>query len=80
MRNGVSEMKVRELAVPGAWEITPNVHGDSRGMFFEWLTDRGFSRSPAIGSTCGKPIVRCHRPVCCAACTSPRCPRARPSM
>ena len=36
-------MKIRELAVPGAWEITPTVHGDSRGMFFEWLTDRGFS-------------------------------------
>lgn len=36
-------MKVRELAVPGSWEITPTVHGDSRGMFFEWLTDRGFS-------------------------------------
>ncbi|SPM32786.1 dTDP-4-dehydrorhamnose 3,5-epimerase or related enzyme [Mycobacterium rhizamassiliense] len=36
-------MKVRELAVPGAWEITPTTHGDSRGMFFEWLTDRGFT-------------------------------------
>jgi dTDP-4-dehydrorhamnose 3,5-epimerase len=36
-------MKVRELKVPGAWEITPTVHGDSRGMFFEWLTDQGFS-------------------------------------
>jgi dTDP-4-dehydrorhamnose 3,5-epimerase len=36
-------MKVRELGVPGAWEITPAVHGDSRGMFFEWLTDQGFS-------------------------------------
>ncbi|GFG63153.1 dTDP-4-dehydrorhamnose 3,5-epimerase [Mycobacterium kubicae] len=36
-------MKVRELAVPGAWEITPTIHGDSRGMFFEWLTDRGFT-------------------------------------
>jgi dTDP-4-dehydrorhamnose 3,5-epimerase len=36
-------MKVRELAIPGTWEITPTVHGDSRGMFFEWLTDRGFS-------------------------------------
>jgi dTDP-4-dehydrorhamnose 3,5-epimerase len=36
-------MKVRELVVPGAWEITPAVHGDSRGMFFEWLTDQGFS-------------------------------------
>jgi dTDP-4-dehydrorhamnose 3,5-epimerase len=36
-------MKVRELAVPGAWEITPTIHGDSRGLFFEWLTDRGFA-------------------------------------
>jgi len=36
-------MKVRELKIPGAWEITPAVHGDSRGLFFEWLTDRGFS-------------------------------------
>ncbi len=35
-------MKVRELKVPGAWEITPTIHGDSRGLFFEWLTDRGF--------------------------------------
>src|SRR3984893_5899810 len=42
-RNAASEMKVRELKVPGAWEITPKLHGDSRGMFFEWLTDRGFS-------------------------------------
>ncbi|OBI91333.1 dTDP-4-dehydrorhamnose 3,5-epimerase [Mycobacterium asiaticum] len=36
-------MKVRELKVPGAWEITPTIHGDSRGIFFEWFTDRGFS-------------------------------------
>ncbi|OMC09299.1 dTDP-4-dehydrorhamnose 3,5-epimerase [Mycobacterium sp. SP-6446] len=36
-------MKVRELDIPGAWEITPEIHGDSRGLFFEWLTDRGFS-------------------------------------
>ncbi|MGK2879434.1 MAG: dTDP-4-dehydrorhamnose 3,5-epimerase [Mycobacterium sp.] len=35
-------MQVRELAVPGAWEITPQVHGDSRGAFFEWFTDRDF--------------------------------------
>jgi dTDP-4-dehydrorhamnose 3,5-epimerase len=41
--NGANEMKVRELAVPGAWEITPAIHGDSRGLFFEWLTDRGFT-------------------------------------
>jgi dTDP-4-dehydrorhamnose 3,5-epimerase len=36
-------MEVRELDIPGAWEITPAIHGDSRGFFFEWLTDREFS-------------------------------------
>src|SRR5208337_4712939 len=36
-------MKVRELAIPGAWEITPTIHGDSRGFFFEWLTDSEFT-------------------------------------
>lgn len=35
-------MRARELKVPGAWEITPRIHPDSRGLFFEWLTDRGF--------------------------------------
>ena len=33
----------RELAVPGAWEITPTLHGDSRGAFFEWFTEKGFA-------------------------------------
>lgn len=32
----------RELSVPGAWEITPRVHGDNRGGFFEWFTERSF--------------------------------------
>ncbi|MGO4442445.1 dTDP-4-dehydrorhamnose 3,5-epimerase [Mycobacterium sp. 2YAF39] len=36
-------MTVRELSVPGAWEITPRVHADSRGAFFEWFTDAGFT-------------------------------------
>ena len=36
-------MAFRELAVPGAWEITPSQHGDSRGMFFEWFTATGFT-------------------------------------
>lgn len=35
-------MKFRELAVPGAWEITPQLRGDSRGMFFEWFTESAF--------------------------------------
>lgn len=36
-------MKVRELDISGAWEITPAIHGDSRGLFFEWLKDRDFT-------------------------------------
>ncbi|GAB3217428.1 dTDP-4-dehydrorhamnose 3,5-epimerase [Mycolicibacterium hippocampi] len=36
-------MTARELAVPGAWEITPEIHSDSRGDFFEWFTDAGFT-------------------------------------
>jgi dTDP-4-dehydrorhamnose 3,5-epimerase len=33
----------RELSVPGAWEITPTVRPDPRGMFFEWFTDTEFT-------------------------------------
>jgi dTDP-4-dehydrorhamnose 3,5-epimerase len=29
-------MKIRPLAIEGAWEITPVQHGDSRGRFLEW--------------------------------------------
>jgi dTDP-4-dehydrorhamnose 3,5-epimerase len=36
-------MKVRELDIPGTWEITPTLHGDSRGLLFEWLADREFT-------------------------------------
>lgn len=36
-------MSIRELTVAGAWEITPTVHPDSRGRFFEWFTDREFT-------------------------------------
>jgi len=35
-------MTVRELTVPGAWEIAPNLHPDSRGLFYEWFTDHDF--------------------------------------
>jgi dTDP-4-dehydrorhamnose 3,5-epimerase len=38
----VNSVGARELAVPGAWEITPNQHTDDRGVFFEWFTDAGF--------------------------------------
>lgn len=36
-------MTVRELSVPGAWELTPTIHADGRGAFFEWFTDREFT-------------------------------------
>ncbi|MBV8863410.1 MAG: dTDP-4-dehydrorhamnose 3,5-epimerase [Mycobacterium sp.] len=36
-------MQIRELNIAGAWAITPLLHSDSRGVFFEWLTARGFS-------------------------------------
>jgi dTDP-4-dehydrorhamnose 3,5-epimerase len=35
-------MTVRELAVPGAWEITPRLHPDDRGLFYEWFTHHEF--------------------------------------
>jgi len=35
-------MGVRELAVPGAWEVTPQRNSDARGTFFEWFTEREF--------------------------------------
>jgi dTDP-4-dehydrorhamnose 3,5-epimerase len=36
-------VSARELAIPGAWEITPVVHSDARGSFFEWFTDPAFA-------------------------------------
>ncbi len=42
-------VNARELAVPGAWEITPRLHDDSRGMFFEWFTESGFTHFAGHG-------------------------------
>ena len=36
-------MTVRELAVPGAWELTPQLRADPRGVFYEWFTDSSFT-------------------------------------
>jgi dTDP-4-dehydrorhamnose 3,5-epimerase len=33
-------MKVRTLAIPGAWEFTPTQHEDDRGVFLEWYQAR----------------------------------------
>ncbi|MBZ2196410.1 dTDP-4-dehydrorhamnose 3,5-epimerase family protein [Occultella gossypii] len=35
-------MSFRELSVPGAWEITPKLLGDPRGVFLEWFKDEQF--------------------------------------
>lgn len=32
-------MKVRELAVSGVWEFTPQQHQDDRGIFLEWYRE-----------------------------------------
>ncbi|MEJ1230359.1 MAG: dTDP-4-dehydrorhamnose 3,5-epimerase family protein [Galbitalea sp.] len=29
-------MQVRELSIPDSYEVTPVLHGDDRGVFFEW--------------------------------------------
>lgn len=36
-------MTFRELAVPGAFEITPAVYSDVRGDTLEWFTERDFA-------------------------------------
>ena len=38
-------MEYRELAVPGAWEITPKQFGDPRGVFLEWFKGSPFEES-----------------------------------
>lgn len=35
-------MDYRELSIEGAWEITPQRHGDQRGMFLEWFKESSF--------------------------------------
>ena len=36
-------MTTRELAIPGAWEISHSVYPDDRGLFYEWFTQREFT-------------------------------------
>jgi dTDP-4-dehydrorhamnose 3,5-epimerase len=43
-------MKVRELAIPGAWEFTPVQHGDPRGVFLEWY------RAEPVTEAVGHPL------------------------
>lgn len=43
-------MKIRPLSVEGAWEITPALHGDRRGLFTEWY------RFDRLAETVGHPL------------------------
>ncbi|ROS78574.1 dTDP-4-dehydrorhamnose 3,5-epimerase family protein [Cellulomonas sp. PhB143] len=36
-------MQIRELSVPGAYELTPRQFGDPRGVFLEWFTAGSFA-------------------------------------
>lgn len=40
-------MEIAELAVPGAWLVTPRVHRDDRGTFLEWF--RADALEKAVG-------------------------------
>ncbi len=35
-------MELRELSVPGAYEVVPVLHGDDRGLFHEWFRASAF--------------------------------------
>ncbi len=36
-------MHIEPLMIPGAFAITPQLHGDSRGLFFEWFKATAFA-------------------------------------
>ncbi len=38
-------MRIRELAVPGAWEFTPTLRGDERGVFVESFKASEFEKA-----------------------------------
>jgi len=42
-------MRWRELAVPGAWEISPELHTDDRGALFEWFTQQALTDATGRG-------------------------------
>jgi dTDP-4-dehydrorhamnose 3,5-epimerase len=42
-------MQIRELSVPGAFEVTPQQFGDPRGVFLEWFKDAPFTDAAGHG-------------------------------
>jgi len=47
----VAHVKVRELAVPDAYEFTPDVFSDDRGLFTNWF------RSDELAEAAGRPLT-----------------------
>ncbi|MFI5782565.1 dTDP-4-dehydrorhamnose 3,5-epimerase family protein [Nocardia sp. NPDC051570] len=38
-------MRIRELTIPGAWEVTPQLHADDRGVFHESFRAAAFEEA-----------------------------------
>jgi len=56
-------MRIRELAVQGAFEFTPIQHGDDRGLFLEWFKVdmlRGVTGHPLALAQANMSISRAH--------------------
>lgn len=41
MRPSVAFVQITPLDIEGAWTYRPTIHGDARGAFLEWFTERG---------------------------------------
>lgn len=48
---------VEPLPIAGAWRVTPHVHGDARGMFFEWFKSSVFTE--AVGHSLNLAQANC---------------------
>ena len=61
-----THVEIRELSIPGAFEVTPQIHGDGRGAFLEWFradrfrqaTGHAFSLAQANASVSAAGTVR----------------------
>jgi dTDP-4-dehydrorhamnose 3,5-epimerase len=47
-------VEIRELAVSGAFEMTPTIHGDARGAFLEWFRADRFEEATGHAFTLGQ--------------------------
>jgi dTDP-4-dehydrorhamnose 3,5-epimerase len=44
-------VEIRELSIPGAFEVTPRIHGDERGAFLEWFRADRFAQQTGYSFT-----------------------------